>query len=131
MQTNDAHTAIEALFQDWHLAVEAGDVDAILSLFDDDFIFKPVGRPVLSDRSAYRELLERFYQSFQKRREYRLDEVRTSGDWGWVRMTERVKLLPLDGGDPEEHPVSHMFIVAPQGDGSWKIARALSSLDHE
>ncbi len=126
---NAQQEAIKQLYARWFGAMESADVDGLLALLADDFLLKGPGQPPVSDRAVLRRALEEFHASLSEQVEYRIEEAHVAGDWAWVRISERAELTPKQGGEPVEIWGTHLAILARQPDGSWKVARDISSLD--
>lgn len=124
------HAAIRALYARWFGAMEGGDIDGFLALLADDFVLKSPTQPAVTEHALLRQHLEQFHASLTEKVDYTLEEVHICGDWAWVRITERVMLTPRDGSEPLRISGMHLGILARQADGTWRVSRDVSSLDH-
>ena len=124
------HAAIHELYRRWFAAMESADVDGLLALLADGFVFKGPAQPPVTDLATLRRGLEEFHASFDERVDYRVEEVEVAGAWAWARVSERATLSPKGGGAAAVMSGTHLAILARQPDGSWRVFRDVSSLDH-
>lgn len=131
MPVNDrrAEDAIRAVYARWFGAMEEGDVEGFLALLDGDFLLKSPTRPAVTDREVMRRGLEAFHAAATERVEHRVEEVQVAGDWAWARVTERTTITPKAGGVPLSVSGVHLAILRRGADGTWRVARDVSSLD--
>jgi uncharacterized protein (TIGR02246 family) len=132
--TRSAHSDVEAihrLYEKWFGAMERGDVSGVLDSLADDFVLKSPSRPAVSSRAVLRRGLDESYAAYTERVRYKIEEVEVLGDQAWARVSEETTLVAKKGG--KEYSISgmHLAILARQPDGSWKVKREVSSLDHE
>ncbi len=123
--------AIHRLYEKWFGAMERGDVSGVLDSLADDFVLKSPSRPAVSSRAVLRRGLDESYAAYTERVRYKIEEVEVLGDQAWARVSEETTLVARKGG--KEYSISgmHLAILARQPDGSWKVKREVSSLDHE
>jgi len=122
--------AIHELYRRWFEAMESADVNGLLSLLADGFLLKGPAQPPVTGLATLRRALEEFHKSFNERVEYQVEEVEVAGQWAWARVSERTTLSPKGGGAQAVLSGTHLGILARQPDGSWKVFRDISSLDH-
>lgn len=120
---------IHELYRRWFGAMERADVNALLALLADGFVFKGPSQPAIADLAAMRQRLVEFHARFDERVDYQVEEVEIAGEWAWARVSERVTVTPKGGGAPTTLSGTHLSILVRQADGSWKVFRDVSSLD--
>jgi ketosteroid isomerase-like protein len=74
-----------------------------------------------------RLLLERF----NRRITYVSAEVRVIGDFAFDRGSFWLTVSPKTGGETTRETGKYLFLYSRATDGSWKIARAIVSLDEK
>lgn len=128
---NRSHTedveAIRQLAADWRSGWLAGDVDALLSLYDDEPILMPQGQMAVSGKDAIRPLYQAVLSEVRIESESTLMEVEASGDWGYFWSTYKLTATPKVGGEKIESEGKSLFIVKRQPSGAWKITRLIDN----
>lgn len=121
--------AVRALYDAWFGAMESGDVEAFLPLLAEDVILKGPGSPAVEGRAAVEEGLREFHAAFTEEVDFVVEELEVSGDLAWARVREEVTLRPREGGRARTLSGTHLGILRRGSDGSWRVARDVSSLD--
>jgi uncharacterized protein (TIGR02246 family) len=123
--------AILKLAKDWRSGWDASDPEALLSLFADNPILMPQGRPAVMGKDAIRSLYHSFFTEFTVKGEGEVMEVAVSGDLGYLWSSYTLTATPKSGGDQTKGKGKSVFIVRRQDDNSWKIARLIDNSDSE
>ena len=124
------HEQIRRFYARWFGAMEAGDVEASMSLLADDFVLKTPGSPAIDDPDRLREGLEEFHASFTEEVDWEIQDLGLAREWAWVTVRERVVLTPRDGGAEQELTGLHLGILLREPNGEWRLHRDVSSFDH-
>jgi ketosteroid isomerase-like protein len=110
-------------------AVEAGDMDAYLSLLSADVVFMPQNVTAKTGNEL-REWLRDFLEHFTiKYREFVHGETIIRDDLACHTYTCSWIATPKSGGEAKLMFFKGMHVLRRQSDGSWKIARSLWNTD--
>jgi uncharacterized protein (TIGR02246 family) len=109
----------EAVIERFSELLAAGDLDAMVALYETDATFAPRPGETVSGRDAIREALRGFL-AVEPRMEGRIEKVLESGDTALVANRWR-----LDGTAPDGTPVrmaaTSADVLRRRADGSWGI----------
>jgi ketosteroid isomerase-like protein len=119
----DARTeadAIRSIERQWSDAMNAKDIDKILSLCGPDFTEMPANAPIVVGQQAMRKLLDEFLTGTKISWANLPEsvEVAASGDFGYVRGTYRLS-RETPGGHIED--VGKYVAIHRKIDGKWKV----------
>jgi ketosteroid isomerase-like protein len=122
---NEAFKAIvEDTWITYSAAMNAGDADLWISLWDQNGVQMPPNAPAVYGRQVIKERIRKGYQSTDyKEFTINLEETQVAGDWGFARGTYSLSLTPRAGGDTLFYEGKYLTIFKKQADGSWKIFR--------
>jgi len=120
---------IEEIDRAWIAAFNAGDVDAVVSLYTDDVVVMPPGEPSLRGRDAVRRWMAAFFERHTARQGLVNDEVVVAGEWAWMRGHFDLAVTARDGSGERRHRGKHLVIWRRQEDGGWRAARDIWNLD--
>jgi len=116
----DVHTT-------WIAAVNAGDLDRLLSLVTDDVVFVNPGQAP-SDRGEF----ARHFPLAQQRAQFHcvseLEEVVVSGDVAYTRSRDSLTAAPRAGAESLRLEGYRMTVYRRQSDGRWLLARDAHTL---
>jgi ketosteroid isomerase-like protein len=125
--------AIEALNQHDRQASLAGDVDAIMSQWADDFIVINGGGPIVRGRAANVAIVEQSraqIAAFDMREfDIRFEEIVVAGSYAFEWGTFRSVARPKAGGDDLTFSGKVMRILQRQANGEWKMHRTMTAPD--
>jgi ketosteroid isomerase-like protein len=119
--------AFEAVVLDtwvtWSATLDAGDVDGLIALWDDNGVQMPPNAPAIHGKPAIREafseiLLSVDFEEFTINNE----EVQVFGDFGFARGSYSFVNAMVEG-DPVPFEGKYLTILKRQPDGSWKVYR--------
>jgi ketosteroid isomerase-like protein len=115
-------------------AVEnAGIAAAAIPLMTEDVVFMVPTAPVLCGRDTVVEFIGRNFgwllERYERRIGYVSDEVRECGDVAFDRGRFTFTCTPKEGGVPEVNSGKYLFVYERDRAGSWRISRAIQSLD--
>lgn len=122
--------SIRRLGDEWEKAVEARDLDRILSLVTDDVVFMPPGAPAIEGKRALEETYRAFFARYSIKQTFAPEEIKISGDWAFTRGADVLTLVPLDGNLPVVVRARGISILKRDESGSWQFARGITNLDH-
>lgn len=109
-------------------AMLAGDASAAASLYAEDGVEMPPGKPPIRGRAA----IEGYYRGLFagcKFSEFVLThtELRAAGDVGWAAGTSRSTLVP--GGAAPVQDAGKYLVVLKHADGRWKVMYSIYNSD--
>ncbi len=122
--------AISRLHDAYVSAHNDADADRMMALFTADAVLMPTDEPSLAGATAIGGHYQEFFDQTPSEIRLRPVETRVAGDWAFERI-EMTVTLPGGGGEVLQAQMKHLWILERQGDGSWKIARAIYNLDED
>ncbi len=112
--------AIKKITDDFNAALNAGDIDKLVSLFTDDAVRIPPNEPALIGKEAIRGLFQQQLDQFTVQNEGVIVDLKVSGDLAFFRGSWTSINTPKDGGEPLNYNGSYVSVIQKQPDGSWK-----------
>ena len=132
--TSIDRTEIDSIRRRLEEAENAGQPDAIAALLSDDGVVMVPDYPVQEGKAActrfVREVLPATLARFNRRIRYVSAEIAVLGDLAFDRGTFAFTTTPRSGGPPA-HATGKYFWLLRRDQGTWKMARAIVSLDEE
>src|ERR1051326_7580141 len=119
---------IGSLNREWLGAMQAKDLDRLLSLIADDAVFLPPGSPPVRGRAEVTNMLRTFFSRCNPEQSVAVEEIQICGDWAFAWGAETMKATPVAGGAPLTMRGHGLSILRRQPDGSWKFARGINNL---
>ena len=118
--------AIVALIHETAEANNAGDVQAWVSLFADDFVYLPPASPAVSTREALVEIAE---AGFRHQADISIDpvEVQVIGSWAFARTRVTGTVTVNPSGEVITVDSKQIVIYRRVDSGAWRIARLISN----
>jgi len=133
LTTDEDRRAIEALNDHDVKATLAGDVDAIVSQWTEDFTILPPAGPIMRGRSANAAAAEQGKAQLQAliAVDYDVDfeEITVTGNHAFAWGTYRSAVRPRSGGAVITYSGKLMRILQRQPDGAWKMHRTMMTAD--
>ena len=123
--------AIQQLTERWIAAVNAQEIEPLLSLVTDDVIFLPPSGPPIQGKEAVGDLYRSIFTQFDFEQSASHEEIEVSGDWAFAWGSEMLTLSPRGGGQPIRMCGKGLTILRRQPDGSWKFARGINNTSPE
>lgn len=117
--------AVQEVLNRYAAAVNAGDLEAWLALWDAAGIQMPDAAPTRVGLAEIRAGMEPAFQHMVPQIEITsIDEVQVMGDFALTRCNYSLRLTPKAGGDTIEAMPSGkaLTVYTKQDDGTWKIA---------
>jgi uncharacterized protein (TIGR02246 family) len=110
-------------------AVNAGDVETLVSLMTDDIVLLPPGQPPLVGKESARAMIE---ADLEQGRDFEIveyvqdwEEVQVVGDYAFEWGTFNSAVQAKAGGETIRQSNNVIRILRRQPDGSWKVCRAI------
>ena len=114
--------AINALYNQYCIHANAGDLDKFLSLWEDNAIRMDTDKPSIIGKENITKLFEPSFELFSVNVViYGNTEIQISGDMAFSRGTYTLSLTPKEGGATTTFDGKWLDIDKRQTDGSWKI----------
>jgi len=110
-------------------ALEADDVDGIMSRLTDDHITMPPNEPAPATLEALRSWHERRITDFTFDGDLPSQEIQLAGDWAFDHWSSTFSLTSRDDGAVAEYVGKGLWIWHRASDGTWKLARSIWNLD--
>jgi uncharacterized protein (TIGR02246 family) len=116
--------SIEAVVKAYEKALNANDIESILSIYGQAPVFMPQHAPALVGREAVRAGYRQVFETIKLNVEFTIHEVEVLGDTAWARTssTGRSRILSADIEVAEGN--NELFIFKREN-GDWKIHRYL------
>lgn len=120
--------AIREVFHQYTATVDAGDLDAWMSLWAPGGVQMPPGTPMRTGLSAIRAGMEPALTQYVDEIHIMPIEITVAGEWAYARGTYTLDTYRPDQRGETGSTVSHVdgkftTILERQPDGSWKIYR--------
>ncbi len=133
--------AIKNLYESWHVAVEASNIDGYINSLDKNITLIPPGGPIISGSDNYRVFLEPVFDSATYKIEDGDYDIEIIGDIAIVRSRQTVYLTFKDNTDKiaSEGALQknittsdYLDVLKRQVDGSWKcLVHTWQEVDNE
>ena len=116
-------TAINTIWSKYESSLEAGDIDAWLSLWTEKGIQMPPGEAPVVGMDQLRARNGAALDKFTVDMEISNAEVEIFDGWAFSRGTYTATFSPKDGSQPIPVDGKYMTILEKQSGGEWKIYR--------
>jgi uncharacterized protein (TIGR02246 family) len=120
----DISADVEAINEIWNqyaTAMNTGDFDLWISLWEDDGIQMPPDAPAVFGKEQIRIVNEKKFEPFEVNVTINNEEVQIEGDLAFSRGTGTISLTPKAGGETISMIGKYLTILKKQKDGFWKI----------
>jgi uncharacterized protein (TIGR02246 family) len=115
------------------VAENTGNSSEIADMLAEDAVIMVPNQPVQEGRATcarfVTDVMAGLLEQFDRRIFYVSAEVRVIGDCGFDRGGFTFTVTPRSGGETSREAGKYLFLYSRAADGSWKIARAIVSLD--
>jgi len=115
--------AINAIWTTYESSLEAGDIDAWLSLWTENGVQMPPDETLIVGKDRLRERNGTTLEQFTFEMDITNEEVAVADDLAYSRGVYTATLTPKGGGEPIPIDGKFMTILQRQPDGTWKIHR--------
>ena len=116
--------AVLAVFAEWGRARDAGEVEGVVAVHDDDMQIMTRNRAILLGHDGVRTFYAENYASGSERQLFSdLSELRVLGD---VAIAVG-RFLAIDESKGIEDPGYYLIILRRDGNGAWKIYRDIDT----
>lgn len=119
--------AIRELHSTWIDAVNAGDLDRLITLMADDAVLLNPGQAPV-DRDGFSTNFLAAQEHARVRCTSELEEVIVAGEVSYTRSRDTVSVTPQGNGESAQLAGYRMTIYRKQPDGRWLLARDAPAL---
>jgi uncharacterized protein (TIGR02246 family) len=127
LQVEADERAVREVHGTWIDAVNAGDLDRLLTLMAHDVVFLNPGRAPFG-RHGFPAGFSAAHQQARIRCISELEEVVIVGGVAYTRCRDSLSVTPRTGGPPTELAGYRITIYRKQRDGRWLLARDANTL---
>lgn len=122
MEQTTEKTVIAKVLFSYRDALNASDVNKVLSLYTNDGVFMPSNAPSAIGQEQVKAAYEFVFSQIQLNIEFYIDEIGVHGDYAFARTTSKGTTLIHANKQtvPEEN---RELFVLQKTSGQWKIAR--------
>ena len=121
--TRADEAAINAIWSKYISSLEAGDIDAWLSLWTEDGVQMPPNEPPVIGKDQLRARTGGALDVFAVEIDITNQEIGISSNIAFSRGVYTATFAPKDGSEPIPVDGKFMTILKRQADGGWKIHR--------
>jgi len=125
----EATAAILKQLKRYERALNASDIDSVMTLYAEDGVFMPQHSPPAVGHDAVRAAYQRVFDMIKLDIRFQIDEIRAlSRNWAYARTRSAgtVKLLASDQ-PPGPEANQELFLLHCETNGQWRIARYIFS----
>jgi uncharacterized protein (TIGR02246 family) len=115
---------IQSVIDTYGSALNANDINTILSLYSAEPVFMPQGAPALIGREAVRAGYVHVFQTLKLNVEFTIHEIKEFGDWAWARTSSAGRTRVL-AANMEVTEGNNEIFVFHREEGEWRIHRYL------
>ena len=119
--------AIREVHTTWIDAVNAGDLDRLLTLMADDVVFLNPGQAPFG-RDEFSVNFPAAHQQFRVRCVSELEEVVVAAEVAYTRSRDALSVTPRAGGEATRVAGHRITVYRKQPDGRWLLARDAHTL---
>lgn len=120
--TDDEH-AIREVFETWHRATAAGDVETLRGLMSEDATYLQPGQPPMKGRDAFLETFQKGLQHVHIESSGVMEEINVVGEVAYCRNLLDVKVTPKGGGPVKHRKGYTLTVFRKQPNDRWVLVR--------
>ncbi len=117
---------IKTLIEAYEAALNANDIETILSLYSAAPVFMPQHAPALVGRDAVRAGYAQVFAAIKLNVRFDIHDIEQTGDWAWVRTSTAGRTRILGNGAEIDEGNNELFVLHRE-QSEWKIHRYLFS----
>lgn len=127
-KSNDDVHAIDAMYAEALQSFQQGDLDAVLSHWDDDGVYLWPAVPPAIGKAAIKASYAEFFSAWTAKEIYHPHEIEVSGHLAYRRFSTELTLMPKSGGQPTQMKLNgvHVYRKHPMGLWRFKIVIAIN-----
>jgi ketosteroid isomerase-like protein len=113
--------AIDRMYAEALRSFQIGDLDGVLSHWDEGGAYLWPAVPPAIGKNAIRSAYQGFFAEWTAAEIYRPEKVEVSGDLAYRRFSTDLVLTPKAGGPPKKLKLNGVHVYGRHADGSWKF----------
>lgn len=122
--------AIRQLNRDFAAAMNAGDVDALVTMMTDDVVMMPPGAAPVHGAEAVRRTFDEMFEQVVLHETWTSVEVVVDGEHAYDWSRYNVRITARESGESVEEKGQNLFVARREAEGAWKYARLMWNTDH-
>lgn len=122
MNVSSEKTAIEKLIYTYQDALNASDLDKIMSLYKSDGVLMANAAPTAEGTDQVKGTYQYVFNSFTYTLKFTILEIEVNGNTATVRSTSKGSFLIKSNGQSVSDENRELFVFAKEN-GQWKIAK--------
>ena len=120
---------IKSSLEKFDAALNASDLDGLMSCFTEDAVRMPPNTPALVGKEAIRNMFQSRFEHYTTEVHNTSEEVIVCGDWAFVWGTHTVTFALKVGGESIRDNGKSITIWQRQTDSSWKLYSGIYNSD--
>ncbi len=127
--STDANVAIRGQLQRYEQALNASDINNVMTLYTADSVFMPQHSLPAVGRDAVRVAYEHVFATIKLNIRFEIDEIQPlSPDWAFARTRSKGQVKVLANDQPATPEANQeLFLLHRDADGQWRFARYIFS----
>jgi len=113
---------IESLIQDYQKALNASDLNSVVSIYTKDAVLIPTASPTADGQEQIKQTYVYVFDNFSFNLNFDVLEIEVMGNRAFARSTSKGDLTIKASGETVPDENRELFIFENQN-GNWKIAR--------
>jgi uncharacterized protein (TIGR02246 family) len=113
--------AIRNITEKWQVAINAGDLDTLMSFYSEDAIKIPPNEPAVRGKDAIRSGYQKLFEKNIRQEKHVVADIKISGDLAVTNTTWTLPGITEKAEGPSKPTGNWIRIFGRQPDGSWKI----------
>lgn len=126
-QLSPDQEALAKIFDTYISSQNANDAETFLTLWDEEGVKMSYNTPMLVGKTAIASSIRTSFNTYYKAMWIEIQEIVTSGDYGFSRGLFGVVLTPKNGGTPKNVDGKYLTIFRRTIDGKWLIYRDITN----
>ena len=129
VDNKDDVAAIKSSLEEFDAALNASNLDGLMSCFIEDAVRMPPNTPALVGKEAIRNMFQSRFEHYTTEVHNTAEEVKVCGDWAFVRGTHTVTFALKVSGESIRDNGKSITIWQRQSNGSWKLYSGIYNSD--
>ena len=113
--------AIRDITEKWQIAINAGDLDTLMSFYSKDAIKIPPNEPAVRGKDAIRSGYQKLFEKNIRQEKHVVADIKISGDLAVTNTTVTLPGITEKAEGPSKPTGNWIRIFGKQPDGAWKI----------
>jgi len=113
--------AIRDISDKWQIAINAGDLDTLMSFYAEDTVKIPPNEPVIVGKEAVRSIYQKHFAEHIRQEKHEIVDIKVNGElainhmiWSWIDA-------PKVSGESGEPKGNGIRVFQKQSDGTWRV----------